>query len=265
MSVQRVQVLDTLLALKAIALSEQLTGNQKRVATALIDHFNRKTGQCDPSLDTLAALLGISRRTVIRTMLRLERVGFFRKVRHGGHFHRNQYEPIWSRFRTIEAEWKRRRKEHSARFRSSEVAPLQGHPSHSGDDNDGTQTYPINQTLETSVSAISGDNLAQRNSADEKKRLCKTGIVEPIKSLRQTFHVKQTSSRDAAKDAAERRWCNALSARYDKHPVEHARALEAIDAVLHAAATAAELAKPGTGLFVILARLREDSTKGGQP
>lgn len=245
--------LDTTLALKALNLSAGLSNTDRRVGGAVLDHYNRLSGQCDPSLDTVATLLGVNRRTVIRSVNRLVAQGLFRRIRHGGHFHRNQYEPVWSRFRTIEAEWKRRRAEHSARFRK--LSPLQCQTSHRTGDNDGTQTYPINQTLETFPSARSVSEHAQSNSVDTKKRLGKTEIVEPIKSLRQTFHVKQTSSREAARDAAERRWCNALSKRYNADPIRHARILEVIDEALHTAATNAELSKPGSGLFLILAKM----------
>ena len=44
---------DSLLAHKAINLSDDLSGSEKRVAAAIIDHYNRKTGQCDPGLGLL--------------------------------------------------------------------------------------------------------------------------------------------------------------------------------------------------------------------
>ena len=81
-----IQRLDTLLALKAIHLASGLNANERRVAAALLEHFNRRTGQCDPSLERIAELLGISTRTVIRSTHRLDRAGLFKKTRHGGHF-----------------------------------------------------------------------------------------------------------------------------------------------------------------------------------
>jgi|SRR6267142_1857860 hypothetical protein len=58
----------SLLAHKAINLYDDLSGLEKRVAAANIDHYNRKTGQCDPSLGTIARLIDVSRRTVsVRT------------------------------------------------------------------------------------------------------------------------------------------------------------------------------------------------------
>lgn len=256
MSIQRVQVLDTLLALKAIALSEQLIGNQKRVAAALIDHFNRKTGQCDPSLDTLAALLGISRRTVIRTMLRLERVGFFRRVRHGGHFHRNLYEPVWATFREHEADWKRRRSRHGASLREQKMSRSQDQACHPADASVGTQTCLINQSKETFDEARSGVQPHTPNSSTQLKRLGKEENDQTTECVSSTFHVKRNSSRNAAQDSAERRWSDALTRCYSPDQRLYAQIIEAIDPQLHHEATLAELAKPGEGVRRIVDRMR---------
>jgi DNA-binding MarR family transcriptional regulator len=97
------QRLDMLIAFKAISLTPDLSVTERRVASAIIDHFNKRTTQCDPSIDTLAALLGIDRRTVIRSVNRLVSLKYFRRIRHGGNFHRNFYEPNWKRFREVEA------------------------------------------------------------------------------------------------------------------------------------------------------------------
>jgi AraC-like DNA-binding protein len=96
------QRLDTTLAFKAISLSEMLTSTEKQVAAAIIDSFNRRTHQCDPSFDRIAHLVGKSRRTVIRAVQRLQGLRFLVKVRHGGHAHRNSYEPNWPHFRQLE-------------------------------------------------------------------------------------------------------------------------------------------------------------------
>ena len=90
------QPLDILIAFKSISLAPDLSVTEKRVASALIDHFNRQTTQCDPSLDTLATLLGIHRRTVIRSVNRLVLFKYFRRIRHGGKFHRPRTEAVGS-------------------------------------------------------------------------------------------------------------------------------------------------------------------------
>jgi AraC-like DNA-binding protein len=67
------QAPNTLIAHKAISLASELSNSEKRVAAAIIDHFNRRTGQCDPSLDCIAELIGMSRRTVMRATSRYGR------------------------------------------------------------------------------------------------------------------------------------------------------------------------------------------------
>src|SRR5262245_32062126 len=100
--------LDILFAFKAISLAQDLSPTDKRVLSAIIDHHNTRTGQCDPSLDTLALLLGVHRRTVMRSTEKGDKLRYLQKIRHGGNFHRNLYIPNWTRFREIESVWKRR-------------------------------------------------------------------------------------------------------------------------------------------------------------
>jgi hypothetical protein len=57
---------DILLALKHIALSQELNGTEKQFAAFLVDSYNRRTGRCDPSEETAAHLLGVSTRTIVR-------------------------------------------------------------------------------------------------------------------------------------------------------------------------------------------------------
>jgi hypothetical protein len=117
---------DTTLALKAICLTDKLNGTEKRIAAALLDHFNRTTGRCDPSYETLAKLLVINRRTVGRGVTRIVKVGFFSMVRHGGIYKTNSYQPSWSFIRDFEERWKRDRRLHAARFSRQEMSPLPG-------------------------------------------------------------------------------------------------------------------------------------------
>jgi predicted transcriptional regulator len=239
-----IQRLDTLLALKAMHLAPGLNANDRRVAAALLEHFNRRTGQCDPSLERIAELLGISTRTVIRSNHRLERAGLFKKTRHGGHSNRNFYEPMWSRFREIEAAW-------IARFNSranssaSEESPARRQACHLERDNSVTQTCGSNLLKET----------YQRGHPKEEKGRgieSRFGIGGPTAGKR---------SRDAAETAAERRWNDALHEQFGSLPVTYGEILEAIDAEMQAAATSAEMRSRGAGLAYILNRLRILSTK----
>jgi hypothetical protein len=114
---------DILLALKVIALSDKLNGTEKQVAAALVDSYNRRTGRCDPSLETLSVWLGKSRRTVIRAVDRLVKLKFLRKIRHGGNKHCNFYAPQWEFYRSIEQSYRQRRKQYANRFGVQEVSP----------------------------------------------------------------------------------------------------------------------------------------------
>ncbi|MBR0746543.1 helix-turn-helix domain-containing protein [Bradyrhizobium japonicum] len=150
------QKYDTTLALKAIGLSDQLNKTEKRVAVALLDHYNRKTSRCDPSQQTLAALLYVDRKTVNRAIKKIVRLGYFKSLRHSGNRHCNSYQPCWHRFRTDEEKWKFDRRRHAARFWSQEVSPSEGHhrPNRSGEFT--SQTFPKNIFPPTSTH-VDGD------------------------------------------------------------------------------------------------------------
>lgn len=98
-----------LVAHKAIGLAPGFTGDTRRVATAILDHFNHKSGRCDPSNERLAGLLGVSVRMVRKATKELCEGSspLFRKRSHAGHSHCASYEPQWATFRRIVAEWNR--------------------------------------------------------------------------------------------------------------------------------------------------------------
>lgn len=120
--------LDTTLALKAICLTDKLNGAEKRIAVALLDHFNRTTGRCDPSYETLAELLSINRRTVGRGVTKLVKTKFFTMARHGGIGNTNSYQPSWALYRDLEERWKRDRRQHATRHARQKMSPLPGQP-----------------------------------------------------------------------------------------------------------------------------------------
>jgi hypothetical protein len=118
----------SLIAHKAINLAGDLSASEKRVAAVLVDCFNFKTHQCDPALNTVAKLLRLSRRTVIRAISALVLKGYLRKKTHGGYFHRNSYEPIWSRFQLDEENWVTHRKQSRYQKSVPDVTLSEGRP-----------------------------------------------------------------------------------------------------------------------------------------
>jgi flagellar hook-associated protein FlgK len=250
------QRLDILIAFKSIGLAPELSVTERRVAGALIDHFNRKTTQCDPSYDTLAILLSVDRRTIIRSVNRLVRLRYFRRTRHGGNFHRNFYEPLWPRFREVEVEWQSRRRKHSQRFCEGKLSPWQGQPVHLAGGAASTQTSPTNISKETLASrAVRDDSKGQKASSSSQKPTTKEQSSS-IRHYRPMFHVKDTRSADAANAAAERRWNTALQNRYMSTPKIYGEIISAIDPAMQAAATEAELKRHGAGLAYILDKLK---------
>lgn len=244
---------DILLAMKAINLSPSLTGTQKRVACAVLDHRNRRTGRCDPSLNRIADLLGVSRRTVIRAVNQLVQLGLFHRERFGGLYHKNSYEPIWSRFREMEELWKARTQAAKKNRRASNLSPFQRQDCHIGGDTGATQTCLTNQSSST---CLRGDVAVQGGgeaSFSEKKR--QPSEVKSSRSFPRRFHVKQ-STHDVAMNAAERRWLTSLQATFVGESNLYAQIIEAIDLDMRAAATSAELNGQGAGLELIINELQ---------
>jgi hypothetical protein len=248
---------NTLIAHKAISLASELSNSEKRVAAAIIDHFNRRTAQCDPSLDCIAELIGMSRRTVIRATDRLQKLGFIRRVRHGGHFHRNSYEPVWSRFTQVEADWKSRRSARRTRFLAPKVSPCPGQSRHIGGDTIDPQTFTNNLLKETSDETTLSQKPKACNEPRDKRGFAtvenpRTNIPNQGSAYRPFGN---TPSSTAARDAAERRWNSKLINLYRDQPSIYSQIVDAIDVRLIGMVTEAELRHRGSGLNCLMGEL----------
>jgi hypothetical protein len=264
---------DTTIAHKMINLMPELTGTDKRVAAALIEHFNRKTGQCDPGLDRIARLVGVSRRTVMRSVSCLVGAGVFHVVQHGGRSQRNSYEPVWLRFRELDALWKARFRAKSTAADGPKTSPENGQTCHVPRDEPGTQTFLTNQSKETRSDAP--------NSAKEQPSERTDGKGQPIKEehSHQPRPVRSGSTKGsqvsiAAHTSAERRWNDELLRRYSATPSIYAEIIDATTPDLQRAATEAEMHRRGAGLAYILEQLQirnepcavnTDTTDVGKP
>lgn len=242
-----------LIAFKAINLTPGIRNRDREVATALLDHFNRKTGQCDPSIGRLAALLGMSERTVFRSLNRIEADRLFIRVRHGGHLNRNSYEPNWRRFLEIESNWSMRMKQR--RHVAAELSAGQRQNCRVGPDTPVTQTCPINLSKETSQtgSPEKGDDARDRTQSLQQpiRTQPRRAPSYPARALR----LNSTSSSDAMREAAHRRWDNELLRRFRMHQTLYGRIIELIDHAMAKAATDAELQRRHGGVTHILQSL----------
>lgn len=233
-----IKPVDTLLAIKVLSYVPGLTASARAVGALLIDRYNRKTGQCDPGLESIATHVGVNVRTVMRSVRQLETAGLLRKLRHGGNSNRNQYEPNWQRFRELESEWRGRLR--SRRFSARpELSPSTGQNCHVPGDKTVTQTYPINlQTKQLSSGS--------RSNEDGGKVRCSTRAMIAI----------TPRSRDAAEAEAERRWSGALHKSFAHQPLTYGDIVAAITSEIQTAATSAELKHRGAGFAYILRRLK---------
>jgi hypothetical protein len=251
------QAPNTLIAHKAISLASELSNSEKRVAAAIIDHFNRRTGQCDPSLDCIAELIGMSRRTAIRATGRLQKLGFIRRIRHGGHYHRNSYQPVWSRFLQVEADWKSRRSARRAKFDAPKVSSYSSQSRHLGGDTADPQTFTSNLLKETSDEDALLQKSDARSASNDKRGSAIGANLRPNSPNQQRAYrpLGSRTSSTAARDAAERRWNSELMSYFRDQPSIYSRIVEAIDVKLMNAATEAELNHRGSGLSRLMDEL----------
>jgi hypothetical protein len=208
----------------------------------------------DPSLNAIADLIGMSRRTVMRAGVRLERLSFFKKVRHGGKFHRNSYEPNWAMFREAEARWNSRRKWRQRKLAPPDVSPSERRTCHLDGDAHDHQTCSSNQLNETLASSGQSPLVRTIEQTGGKRSAMKVRGPTPLtRIVPRTLSVR---SADAARAAAERRWSEDILREFAGRAAVYAAVVEFIDEPLRTAAIEAELCKPGGGLALIVERYR---------
>src|SRR5262249_13469573 len=66
---------------RALRLDTRLGDMDRLVGAVIVDHFNLKTGRCDPAYEMIALQLGIDRSTAIRAVKRLCQYGWLRTER----------------------------------------------------------------------------------------------------------------------------------------------------------------------------------------
>jgi len=235
----KLETLDILIAHKVINLASELSGADKAVAGAIVDHFNRTTGRCDPSLDRIARLLDLSERTVIRATNRLAEAGFILKSRHGGHFNCNSYAPNWFYLRRLDSEWKQRFKS-SKQGEKPDLSPAGCQTCQVKDDSSVIQTISNNQSNKT----------YNKRDADNRDAV----VAEDDRDPGRPKVIGAVAA--AATSAAERRWNTDLFKRYAPRSELYGAMVEAIDLAMQAGATEAELKIRGSGLDWLVSTLR---------
>ncbi|WP_106795440.1 helix-turn-helix domain-containing protein [Rhizobium sp. H4] len=254
-----------LFAYKAFAVAPDLSANDRRVAGAIVDHFNKKTGQCDPSIERLSALLGVDEKSVRRATTRLCERGLFKKASHGGKSHRASYLPCWVKFQEIVDDWELRMRSRTRRDvdrdSRAEMSSSTGQEGPVEPDKNARQTHranPLNEPFLATDGARGNVSNAWPQRADEQSTVSrpKRGDghrngsgwhIDRLKPCR-PLQRHQISHSQAADAAAERRWYADLHA---LGPELEADAIERLTQEAINAVTAAERHQRGAGIRVI--------------
>jgi hypothetical protein len=221
--------LDILFAQKTLLLFPGLSSAARTIGGAILDHFNKRTGQCDPGIDRLGKLTGLSRRAVIRAIDELgsETVGLFHRARHGGKSHRNAYTPNFDAFRLFVTAWDERmrtgacsditakyaRKSKSKKSKKADERCQKRHleqcqKEHLGSVRNGTQTLLINPSKKTRRNTPDLKTLPSTpEQADKTNGLWKEGNRRNRQSLPTQVKPsgKDTSAANASRNAAHKR------------------------------------------------------------
>lgn len=252
---------DVFFAYKALAVAPDLSANDRRVAGAIIDHFNKKTGQCDPSIERLSSLLDIDEKSVRRATRRLCERGLFQKASHGGKSHRASYLPSWAEFRLIVGNWELSMRSRRCAGNRAEMSVSTGQQSPVEPDKNARQTLAINPLNKPflATDGAGGKAAASRPEVTNEPSPAGRsmaghadgiGFVWPNNhstECRPRTH-RQVSHSQAADAAAERRWYADLHA---LGPEREADAIERLTEETINAATAAERHQRGAGIRVI--------------
>lgn len=266
---------DTRFAHKALNIVAGLSGTDRQVAGAIIDHFNKQSGRCDPSIERLATLLGVDRASVIRATNKLcakrkwlhsDDEVLVEKISHGGHRNCAAYLPNWELLNAIVADWDARLRvgaapgtspPDSAPAPSKNVAGLRPRTSQNCDlerRKIATQTLRRNplkepiqvEQVETQARNQDGQVVPERPSgllrgSEREAKRTPPKVVHPV------------APGIAAEAAASRRWDAELRAMgWDAYGA----IVDAITPEIADEATAAEMRRRGTGCRLILERLR---------
>lgn len=249
---------DKAVAYKAILLSG-VSGSAMSVCGALIDHYNRRTGQCDPSISRIAQMLGLSRATVFRSLGEIVVAKMFHRASHGSRMGRNAYAPNWAKFQAIVTDWDARMLANAAARKVSEVRPDRSQFCDVDGLSSETQTHLINPFKETQESGTTGK--AERKPPPPDPREGQSGQAEEAGTRAQQFLIhavpggKPTPSYDeVARGKAWERIERGLLQSLGQDGYE--KAVAVVDQAMIEGATTAELQRPGTGLANLMRPLQ---------
>jgi hypothetical protein len=260
--------LDIAVARRALGLCTGISGGALNVGFALLEHFNRKTGQCDPSVVRLATMLGLSEITIKRATKELCDVHkLFQKSSHGGFSNRASYRPNWGRMRSMIVDWDKRMVTGSPpendEAKVSEMTPSTDQKRYLKGIKNDPLTYwnkPIGINLNTDGAcgdmgfpdADEGETSPTSEPVESTKGLGKEPGGEPVA---QPPKVVDGKNLRVAKEAAGRRWNSAMLRRGSG---AYSRFVDWVTEAHSDVATAAEMRRRGDGERYLVEQMLRD-------
>jgi hypothetical protein len=257
--------LDVSIARRALGLTPGMSGGAYSVGFALLEHFNRKTEQCDPSIARLAAMLGLGEATVKRATKELcEERDLFTKTSHGGLSHRAQYAPNWKKMRAVLTDWESRMSSGSGPENGDVNSSLL---SCSTDQNRAVEQlnneprtllnkpYGINPNSDGASGGVEtvGDRAAEKQPPPSiEERLKGLWNGEPTANADEPSEVASRKRNVIAEAAATKRWDAAMRRRGTN---SYSRFVEWVTPEISDKATEAEMLRRGAGERFIVDRM----------
>ena len=248
---------DILFAYKAIGLTP-VSSAAHRVGNALIDHFNRKTGQCDPSVERLARLLDLDSKTVTNSTAALCDAGLFKKVSHGGYGHRASYEPQWHEFTRLVREWDAKMRGGDDPSNRAKTPSSDGGSNREKTPSSTGRKLPLKQgenSLQTNTSNQSNKPIRPSQasfSAAENVVPMRSGL--PSHGLGRGSKRQSPSHSQVAREQAAKRWDLDIRNRCGS-TFAYGRFLEWITENVSEMATEAEMSRRGAGAVLLVDRM----------
>ncbi len=233
------------IAFKVLCLAPDLTNSDKKVAAAMLEHRNRRNGRCDPSIETLSSECGLCERSVKRSVVALAAASLFTVLRHRSYSGRNSYILNLDELNRRDSAWRNLLSTLAERRRVSRMAPGQGQSLPQDGDAGGTQTHISNLSEITQRSRAlptAEKQLAILSPTDAGDRHSSPGLNRP----------RSVPSKDAARNAATKRWDTALRHAFANDVNAHGEATALVDEEMSEKATDAELKLRGDGIRYLL-------------
>ena len=200
----------TLLSHKAIALCPDLTGADKAIASCVLEHYNRETGRCYPSITRIAAITGLNKTTVKKSIKKMKQkpLDLFTVILHGERFGTNRYIPNWEWFKCFNHQYDQKLHKQIGNLMEVKPPPRRMSKGNSDQGQMATQTYIKNLQKKPTTLTLENDGRyepTKRSKHDLKARRI-SGNKSSTKNIITNLHkVNSTNRKGVALESAKKR------------------------------------------------------------